>query len=48
MNKSRSMRWAGHAERMMAIRNAYKIVVGKLEGKVYLKGPGADGMIILK
>jgi hypothetical protein len=27
------MMWAGHAERMDEIRNAYKIFVGKPEGK---------------
>jgi hypothetical protein len=31
--KSRSMRWAGHAARMGERRNAYRILVGKPEGK---------------
>jgi hypothetical protein len=31
--KSRRMRWAGHVAYMAAIRNAYKILVGKPEGK---------------
>jgi hypothetical protein len=31
--KSRRMRWAGHAERMGEKRNAYRILVGKPEGK---------------
>jgi len=31
--KSRRMRWAGHAACMGEIRNAYKILVGKSEGK---------------
>jgi hypothetical protein len=32
MIKSRWMRWAGHIARMGAKRNAYKTLVGKLEG----------------
>jgi hypothetical protein len=31
--KSRRMRWAGHAARMGARSNAYRILVGKPEGK---------------
>jgi hypothetical protein len=31
--ESRRMRWTGHVERMGKIRNAYKILVGKTEGK---------------
>jgi hypothetical protein len=31
--KSRRMRWAGHIGRMGDIRNAYKILVRKSEGK---------------
>jgi hypothetical protein len=31
--KSRRMRWAGHVARMGAKRNAYRILVGKPEGK---------------
>jgi hypothetical protein len=30
--KSRMMRWAGHVARMVAKRNAYRILVGKPEG----------------
>jgi hypothetical protein len=30
---SRRMRWVGHVARMREMRNAYKIVVGKAEGK---------------
>jgi len=30
---SRRMRWAGHVARMGNMRNAYKILVGKPEGK---------------
>jgi hypothetical protein len=31
--KSRKMRWAGHVTHMVAKRNAYRIWVGKPEGK---------------
>jgi hypothetical protein len=31
--KARRMRWAGHVERMGEKRNAYRLLVGKLEGK---------------
>jgi hypothetical protein len=31
--KSRRMRWAGHAARMGKKRNAYRLLVGKPEGK---------------
>jgi hypothetical protein len=33
MIKSRRMRWAGHIARMGEKRNAYRILVGKPEGK---------------
>jgi hypothetical protein len=33
MMKSRRMRWAGHVARMGEKRNAYRILVGKPEGK---------------
>jgi hypothetical protein len=33
MIKSRKMRWAGHVARMGEMRNAYRILVGKPEGK---------------
>jgi len=36
MSKSRRMRFSGHVARM-EMRNAYKIYVGKLEGRVHLK-----------
>jgi hypothetical protein len=29
------MRWAGHVERIREKRNAYRILVGKPEGKSY-------------
>jgi hypothetical protein len=37
--KWRKMRWAGHVARMGEMRNAYKILVGKLEGKRWLGRP---------
>jgi hypothetical protein len=37
--KSWSMRWAGHAARMGEKRNAYRILVGKREGKRPLGRP---------
>jgi hypothetical protein len=33
MIKSRRMRWPGHAARMGEKRNAYRMLVGKPEGK---------------
>jgi hypothetical protein len=33
MVKSRRMRWAGHVTRMREKRNAYRILVGRPEGK---------------
>jgi hypothetical protein len=36
------MRWAGHVVGMGEMRNANRILVGKLEGK----GPSVDGEII--
>jgi hypothetical protein len=38
--KSRMMRWAGHVSRMGAKRNAYKLLVGKPEGRRPLGRPG--------
>jgi hypothetical protein len=37
--KSRRMRWAGHAARMGPKRNAYRLLVGKPEGKRPLGRP---------
>jgi hypothetical protein len=37
--KSRRMRWAGHAAQMGERRNAYRILVGKPEGKRPLGRP---------
>jgi hypothetical protein len=39
MIKSRRMRWAGHVARMGEKRNAYRILVGKPEGKRLLGRP---------
>jgi hypothetical protein len=39
MIKSRRMGWAGHVARMGETRNAYRILVGKPEGKRPLGGP---------
>jgi hypothetical protein len=39
MIKSRRMRWAGHVARMGATRNAYRILVGKPQGKRPLRRP---------
>jgi hypothetical protein len=38
--KSREMRWAGHIECTGEIRNTYKILIGKREGKGPLGTPG--------
>jgi hypothetical protein len=37
--KSRRMRWAGHVARMGAKKNAYRLLVGKPEGKRPLGRP---------
>jgi hypothetical protein len=39
MIKSRRMRWAGHVARMGEKRNAYRILVGKPEGRRPLGRP---------
>jgi hypothetical protein len=39
MIKSRRMRWTGHVARMGETRNAYRILVGKGEGKRPLGRP---------
>jgi hypothetical protein len=33
MMKSKRMRWAGHVARMGEKKNAYRLLVGKAEGK---------------
>jgi hypothetical protein len=37
--KSRRMRWVGHVARMGEKRNAYRLLVGKPEGKIPLRRP---------
>jgi hypothetical protein len=39
MIKSKRMRWAGHVAQMGESRNAYRIWVGKPEGKIPLGRP---------
>jgi hypothetical protein len=39
MTKSRRRRWAGHVARMVEKKNAYRILVGKPEGKRPLGRP---------
>jgi hypothetical protein len=39
INKLRRMRWAGHVARMGEKRNAYRLLVGKPEGKRPLGRP---------
>jgi hypothetical protein len=38
--KSKRMRWVGHVARMGEKRNAYRLLVGKPEGKRPLERPG--------
>jgi hypothetical protein len=45
--KSRRIRWADHVARMGEKRNAYRLLVGKPEGKRPLGRPDVDGWIIL-
>jgi hypothetical protein len=42
------MRWAGHVPNMGEKRNAYRILVGKLEGERPLGRPRVGVRIILK
>ena len=37
--KSRQLRWTGHVPRKEQNRNAYRVLVGKLEGKRHLGRP---------
>ena len=46
--KSRRLRWAGHVARMEQSRYAYRVLVGKPEGKRPLEGQGVDGKTILR
>jgi hypothetical protein len=47
MIKSRKIRLAGHAARIVK-RNAYRILVGKPEGKNHWEDQDIDGWTILK
>jgi hypothetical protein len=42
------MRWAGYVMHMGEMRNGYKILVGKSEGKKPLRGLRISGKIILE
>jgi hypothetical protein len=44
MIKPRRMRWAGHVARMEEKRNAYRILVGKPEGKRPLEDQDVGGL----
>jgi hypothetical protein len=46
--KSRKMRWAGPVARMGEKSNAYRILLGKPEGKRPLGRQGVGGWTILK
>jgi hypothetical protein len=48
MMKSSRMRWAGHVARIGTKMNAYRILVGKPEGKRPLGRPRRTGWTILK
>jgi hypothetical protein len=48
MIKSRRMRWAGHVARMAEKRNAYRILVGKPEGRRPLGRPRRRWMANIK
>ena len=45
--KSRRMRWAGHVARMGEEKGAYRVLVGKPEGKNHWGDLGVDGWVIL-
>jgi hypothetical protein len=46
--KSRRMGWAGHVERMGEKRNAYRLLVGKPEGKRPVGRPTRRWMDLVK
>jgi hypothetical protein len=46
--KSRRIRWAGHEARMGEKRNAYRILVGKPEGKDHWEDQDVGGWTFLK
>jgi hypothetical protein len=41
--KSRKMRWVGHLAHVGEVRNLYRVLVGKTEGKNHLEDQGVDG-----
>jgi hypothetical protein len=46
--KLRRTSWAGHIARMGERRGAYRVLVGKPEGRMPLEDPAVDGRIILR
>jgi hypothetical protein len=46
--KSKRIRWTGHIARMGEMRNAYKIFIGKPEGKRPCGGPRYRWKVILE
>jgi hypothetical protein len=48
MIKPRRMRWAGHVARMGEKTNAYRILVGKPEGRDHWEDQDVGGWTILK
>jgi len=42
------MRWVRHVTRMGVRRGAYRVLVGKLEGRNHVEDPGIDGRITLR
>jgi hypothetical protein len=45
--KSRRIRWAGHIARMSEKRNAYRLLVGKSEGRSHWENQDVGGWKIL-
>jgi hypothetical protein len=41
--KARRMRWVGHVARMKEVRGAYKILVGRQDGRNHWEDLGVDG-----
>jgi hypothetical protein len=48
MIKSRRMIWARHVASIWERRGAYRILIGRPEGRNQLGDPGIDGRIMLK
>jgi hypothetical protein len=46
--KSRSIRWAGHVERMREVRNIYEFWSENLKGRDHCEDPSVDGNIVLE